>query len=374
LSAAETSLGAAVAAAMKERPWRRAALWLCLLAPFFYLTYGSANWLASHRSDVGAVVFDWEHAIPFIGWTIVPYWSINLFYGLSLFVCATADELDNHARRLLTAQVIAVTCFILFPLQFTFIQPDTHGLPGFLFAALTSFDKPFNQAPSLHIALLIVLWALYTRHVPHWTLWLLHPWFALVGISVLTTYQHHFIDVPTGALLGLICLWLWPDHERSPLAVASLTADRRRRQLAIRYLAGGGVLTAFGSWTGGAALWLLWPALSLALVAANYAFFGAAGFQKDGNGRMSLAARALLAPYLLGAWINSRAWTRREAMPVMVADGAWPWAACQRGPIPPLSPPSSISVPSFPRQKSAPAGWLSHSWTWSHLHRNCYGK
>jgi protein-tyrosine phosphatase len=36
---------------------------------------------------------------------------------------------------------------------------------------------------------------------------------------------------------------------------------------------------------------------------------------------MSLAARVLLAPYLAGAWINSRAWTRREPAPVTVADG-----------------------------------------------------
>jgi hypothetical protein len=26
----------------------------------------------------------------------------------------------------------------------------------------------------------------------------------------MTTYQHHFIDIPTGFLLGLLCLWLWP--------------------------------------------------------------------------------------------------------------------------------------------------------------------
>ena len=62
----------------------RAALWLAFLAPFFYLTYGFANWLASRRDDVGSIVFAWERTIPFLAWTIVPYWSINLFYGLSL--------------------------------------------------------------------------------------------------------------------------------------------------------------------------------------------------------------------------------------------------------------------------------------------------
>ena len=57
--------------------------------------------------------------------------------------------------RLLTAQIVAVACFILFPLRFTFVRPEATGLAGLLFAALASFDKPFNQAPSLHIALLV---------------------------------------------------------------------------------------------------------------------------------------------------------------------------------------------------------------------------
>lgn len=63
---------------------------------------------------------------------------------------------------------------------------------------------------------------------------------------------------------------------------------------------------------GGAWLWLFWPAASLALVALNYLLFGAGGFQKQANGRLSPAATALLAPYLLGAWINSRLWTYRQ--------------------------------------------------------------
>jgi protein-tyrosine phosphatase len=38
---------------------------------------------------------------------------------------------------------------------------------------------------------------------------------------------------------------------------------------------------------------------------------------------MSLAARLLLAPYLAAAFLNSRAWTRREPEPVAIAGGVW---------------------------------------------------
>lgn len=321
MTSAESELAATAAEGLPQRPWRRAAAWLLFLAPFFYLTYGLANWLASIRAGVPSIVFNWEHAIPFAGWTIIPYWSINAFYGLSLFVCATKGELDTHGRRLLTAQVVAVVCFILFPLHFSFAQPATTGVSGFMFAALTSFDQPFNQAPSLHIALLVILWVLYARHLPRWARILLHPWFALVGVSVLTTYQHHFIDIPTGALLGFFCLWLWPDRGPSPLSAFMLTHDPRRRQLAVRYAAGA-LATAAVAWlVGGAGWWLFWPALALALVAANYVALGAAGFQKGADGRMSLAACVLLAPYLASAWINSRIWTRNDPVQAAVADG-----------------------------------------------------
>jgi hypothetical protein len=315
--------GTLAVSAPEPRPWRRALCWLVFLAPFFYLTYGVANSITAQRHDVPFIVFSWEHHIPFLGWTIIPYWSINAFYGLSPLVCATNAELDAHGRRLVTAQIVAVACFILFPLKFTFHQPETHGLAGVLFDALTSFDKPFNQAPSLHIALLVILWRLYAKHLPRLLQWPLHIYFALVGASVLTTYQHHFFDIPTGALLGAFCMWLWPERGTSPVATAALATDRRRLVLAARYLIGGGLMVALAVWIGGAGLWLLWPAVSLVLVAANYAFLGPEGFQKDADGSMSLAARLLLAPYLAGAFVNSRSWTRHEPKPVAIGDGVW---------------------------------------------------
>ena len=305
------------------RPWRWAALWLVILAVVFYATYGFANWLAAQRSDVGEVVFGWERHVPFVDWTIFPYWSINAFYGLSLFVCGTRTELMTHVRRLLTAQVIAVSCFLLFPLRFTFTKPETSGLAGFMFESLGAFDKPFNQAPSLHIALTVILLEFYVRHAaPAWR-WVLRVWFIGIGISVLTTYQHHFIDIPTGALLGFFALWLWPLERPSPLHGATLSADPRRRRLAVIYGAGAALCAVIAFGLGGAWLWFLWGTVALGMVAAFYAAIGAEGFQKGADGQLSLAGRALLLPYLAGAWLNSRLWTRRQPAPDHVADGVW---------------------------------------------------
>nr|WP_241093791.1 phosphatase PAP2/dual specificity phosphatase family protein [Xanthomonas sp.] len=297
--------------------------WLALLGPFFFLSYGFANAMAGRRTYVPTLPFAWEAQIPFWPWTIVPYWSIDLFYVISFFVCRTRAELDTHARRLLTAQVLAVGCFLLWPLRFSFERPPSDGVFGWLFAVLLGFDKPFNQAPSLHIVLLVVLWVRYAQHLHGWARGALHLWFALIGISVLTTYQHHFLDVPTGVAVGWLCVWLWPQRVAPPWAALALARDPARWRLAGAYLGGGGLCVTVAWALGGAAWWLAWPALSLLLVALDYALLGPLGLQKRADGRLSVAARWLYAPYLAAAWLNSRAWTQRDPAPRPVADGVW---------------------------------------------------
>lgn len=303
---------------------KRGVLWLLLLGPLFFLSYGLSNTFTAQRTDVGTLVFGWESQVPLWPWTIVPYWSIDLLYGLSFLLPLSRREMDLHALRLLSAQVICVLCFLLWPLRFTFDRPPLDGTFGMMFDVLMGFDKPFNQAPSLHIALLVIIWAMFARHTHGpWLRGLMHGWMALIGLSVLTTWQHHFIDLPTGALAGFICIWLWPREGQSPLQLARLPGNPRRYQLAAYYAVGAALCAGLAFGFKGGWLWLLWPATALAMVALNYGLLGAAGFQKRADGSQSCAIRWLLAPYLAAAWVNSRLWTRRHPQADEVCDGVY---------------------------------------------------
>jgi len=311
------------AATVGARPWRRALAWLAFLGPFFFATYGLATWATAQRAGVPSIVFAWERWIPFWPWTIVPYWVIDVLYAASLFVCSTRRELDTHAKRLLTAQVVAIAVFLIAPLRFSFVPPPVDGVAGAMFGVLRSFDQPFNQLPSLHLALAVILAALFARKTTGIARVAGVAGFVAIGLSVLTTWQHHFIDVPTGVLLGALCVWAWPFESDAVASLWQLTRDPARTRLALVYAAGAALAAVLAVALGGAALWALWIAVSLALVAVAYAALGAGAFQKGHDGRLSLAARWLYAPYLAGAWVNSRAWTRRTPDPVAVADGVF---------------------------------------------------
>lgn len=303
-------------------PVTKSLLWLAVLGATFYISYGLSNWLASQQEGVPFLVFSWERHILFIAWTIVPYWTTNVFYAASLFLCRTEEEFSSHIKRLLTAQAIAIIFFVLTPLRFSFEKPETSGLSGFLFDLLGSFDKPFNQAPSLHVALTLILGALYLRILPEWGKSLFLAWSIVVVSSVLTTYQHHFIDIPTGALLGLFCIWLWPVDGHSRFREWCLAKGTQLR-LAAYYLLGavifGWLAISFQGWM----LWILWPSVSLLCVSFAYLGLGKEVFDKSSDGRIGWPSRIVLAPYLIAAWINSRLWTWKDKKAIEIMDGVY---------------------------------------------------
>lgn len=302
--------------------WGRRIGWLLILGPFFFFSYGFTNHLAAQRAITDTLFFSWERQIPFLPWTILPYWSIDLFYGLSFLLCRNRLQVDRHALRLLTAQLVSVVFFLVFPLHFGFQHPHVDGVFGRMFDALMGFDLPYNQAPSLHISLLVIIWVRFATTLSvYWRAWV-HIVAALIGLSVLTTFQHHFIDIPTGALVGFFCLWIWPDNDTPPLSRRFFSPTVQHFRIARYYQLGAFVLAGLALGIGGAALWLWWCAASLSLIVLFYLWTGAAGFQKQG-GQHSLAVTLLLAPYLFGAWINSRWWTRNRPAPDEIADNVW---------------------------------------------------
>ena len=327
---------------------------LALVGILFYASYGLSNHYAASLAYVPEVAFAWERNIPFWEWTILPYWSLNLMYAAAFFLCRDTREQNRYVARLVSAQIVATTCFMLFPLHFGWPKPPTDGLWGVMFDSLVAFDLPYNQSPSLHIALSIIVGAFYWTRFPKIRLPIL-LWQSLIALSVLTTYQHHFIDVPTGALLGWLVLWVIPQHGVSPFRRRNLSVAQPNNQtgclkmseasfceaktnntdfreaqtspetrsceikIAMLYLAGA-VLSALPSLFGGAWLWMLWVSVSLLMVAFAYLTNNTTVFQKQADGRLSAAATILLMPYLAGVRLNMAYWLSGKAKTVRVRD------------------------------------------------------
>ncbi len=302
---------------LTEKPlkFHHALLLLIAVASTFYASYGLSNYLASQKSHVAEIFFEWEKSIPFLPWTIVPYWSLNLFYGLAFFLCRSRAEIRCYVKQLLSAQIVAVLCFLLFPLQFSWEKPETHGLSAFFFDSLATFDQPYNQAPSLHIALSVIVGRFYWQRLTGiWRMaWAV--WVSLIAISVLTTYQHHFIDIPTGLLLGLLAVWMLPAPKRCIFEGwhGKLKSSKRHQRWTAFYLALALGFAVLANCWSPMSWWLFYPAVSCVLVALAYAFWGVSILQKQASGRLSVAATVLLLPYLFGVRLNIYFWLRGKA-------------------------------------------------------------
>jgi protein-tyrosine phosphatase len=163
------------------------------------------------------------------------------------------------------------------------------------------------------------LWAAYGKHFRGPVLWLIRAWFLLMTLSTLTTWQHHFIDLPTGLWVGLLVLMLVPDPPA--MAPSEPNADAQRFKVGAIYFAGG-IVCAVLAWRFQGPAWiLLWPAGTLPIVAAIY-WAGRPELFRKKNGRVPEAVVAVVGPYLAGTWLNAR-WRTRGKAYSEIADGVW---------------------------------------------------
>ena len=285
------------------------------LSALFLVVYGWCNWFTAQRPHVPTLFFEWERSIPFVPLMIVPYMSIDLFFVGAPFFCRTDHELATFSKRIVATILVAGICFLLFPLRFAFERPHADGWLGAFFDWFRGMDRPYNLLPSLHIAFRTILAELYARHTRGPLRYASNIWFILIGLSAVLTYQHHVMDVVAGFALGAYCLYFFPGTtsvfdsvhgDRAP----SLQPRSKNTRVGLYYFAGAVVVTGLIAlwWPWGA--FLLWPAVSLGLVAAAYFGLGSAIFRKR-YGRLPWPTWWTLAPVLLGLEL-SRLYYRRQ--------------------------------------------------------------
>ena len=297
------------------KPFWKAACTSAALSALFLAVYIACNWIAALRPHVGSYYFAWERRIPFVPAMILPYMSIDLFFVAAPFVAGSDRERRVLAQRITMAILVAGACFLLLPLKFAFDRPHVDGPLGVIFNNFRNIDRPFNEFPSLHIALWAILADVYVRHSKGLQRWFVVVWFALIALSPLLTYQHHVIDILGGLALAALCFHFFDDR---PLQEAFIL----NRRIAIYYASGAVVLAwlAFTSmpWTGV----LLWPVFSLVLVAVGYLLLGPGVFRKE-DGRYHWTTWFLLGPVLAGHRL-SLAYYARQCRPYdRLTDHLW---------------------------------------------------
>jgi len=285
------STNSAPAATEKAR-YKLRLIYLALNIAVFAIAYTFSNAYAAARAPLLNVAMDWERAIPFLPWMIVPYMSSGIFFAGSFFWLRTQDQLRVFSQRLLLCTLVACLVFVLWPLRLTSTRPPTDAtLWAPFFAYLNFFDRPYNQLPSLHVAYCVVFWSALKRQPEPPLKLALGIWLALVAMATLFTYQHHFFDVLAGLMLGGL----------SVMAVSPLAAGQGYRpSVALHY-----ALAAMGSVFLGvvSGLWYVGMYFALCFALISWAYWRQnPAFLRKRRGRFPALSMLVFAPYLFGYW------------------------------------------------------------------------
>lgn len=288
-------------ATLKER-----FVWVLFMGALFFILYGAANQYAS-LTPHPSIFMEWEHNIPFVPSFIIPYMSSDVMFCIAFLLPQSRLELRILAFRVLFIVTLSVLIFTVFPLQFGFEKPKIDEYQ-WLFGVLSA-DLPYNQLPSLHISFAIVLWMSMRSHLKNVFLkYAVALWLWLIALSTLLVYQHHFIDLPTGALMGVLAIALIRPNNR---LLEKFTTPRSLK-VGLYYLgAAVAFLVVAFAYHSLIALWLF---LSMASVAIVYAF-GLNHLIAGEDVKASLWQWIVFAPYFIGTNLSWR-WYKRK-LPLM---------------------------------------------------------
>jgi membrane-associated phospholipid phosphatase len=182
-----------------------AGLFIRLSTCVLVLIYFQVGYKWGYRSHSGPGVFD--AATPLDAWLpLIPEFIV--FYMLGYLFVLVPCLVVRDRKAFYAATVVFCLMLALAFLFFRYLPIEMHktyATGDDWFERLAYFqqskDTPYNNFPSLHVALNVYAYALIAwqaRRIPAW--WL--PWPLLIVVSTLLVKQHLVVDVVGGGLLA----------------------------------------------------------------------------------------------------------------------------------------------------------------------------
>jgi len=145
-----------------------------------------------------------DHATPFMVWTVWPYTILLASILILPFMIKGREVFYKTIVAYVVAMSINFSFWIFYPT--TYPRPpfsDPQGLSEKWYGLLIQADTPLNCLPSGHLTIpAVLLWGVLHRWPQHrWWVW---PVFLIMGLSIVTTKQHYYIDYPAGLLTAAI--------------------------------------------------------------------------------------------------------------------------------------------------------------------------
>ena len=148
-------------------------------------------------------LFEFEQQIPFLMWTVIPYFLLIGGMYLPIFI-RSSDNFLKSLYAFAVAVCINYSIFLFYPTVYPRPElPEMVGVSGWAYHWLVGIDTPANCFPSGHVCVpAIGIWYVSREFPQHrYLLWFS---FLLLVLTVLTTKQHYAVDILAGLVTASI--------------------------------------------------------------------------------------------------------------------------------------------------------------------------
>lgn len=189
-------------------------IWLGIVLFLFIVPYFIINGFSHGRTRLDLYTFIEQH-IPVIPFTVLIYISVFFMVFVPYLFIKDAQRFKHVAWSYTVVMCFAYLVFLVFPIKA--VRPEILGTSFFNQALgwLYSLDNPYNNFPSLHVALAFLSAKWVNLQDKTWGKWMI-LWAILITLSTLTTKQHTLADVIAGAAVGLLGYWIFYRLQHEP--------------------------------------------------------------------------------------------------------------------------------------------------------------